>query len=113
MPTVPLVEAQSAIVSSTAGSVGSTGLTFMDAVPGGYVNDEVAAAKYLRELRPVQNRRLDKHRSLFQIPRRANIQNDRRVALAEQHGHEGLAEISLPSGQKHLHITFSRVTRIE
>jgi len=86
---------------------------FMDAVPGGYVNDEVAAAKYLRELRPVQNRRLDKHHSLFQIPRRAIIQNDRRVALAEQHGHEGLAEISRPSGQKHLHITFSRVTRIE
>src|ERR1700731_3587110 len=59
---------------------------FVDAVPGGYVNDEVAAAKYLRELRPVQNRCLDKHRSLFQIPRRANIQNDRRVALAEQTG---------------------------
>ena len=46
---------------------------------------------------------VDKQRSLFQIPRRANVENDRRVALVEQPRYEGLAEISRPSGQKHLH----------
>jgi hypothetical protein len=32
---------------------------FVDAVPGGDVNDAVAAAKYLRQLGAVQNRPLD------------------------------------------------------
>ena len=46
---------------------------------------------------------LDKQRSPFQMPRRANVENDRRVASVEQLGHESLAEISRPSGQQHLH----------
>jgi hypothetical protein len=76
---------------------------FVDAVPSGDVDDAIAAAKCLRQLRPVQNGPIDEQRSLFQIPRSANIQNDRRVAFIEQPGYEGLAEISRPSGQKHLH----------
>jgi hypothetical protein len=32
-----------------------------------------------------------------------NIENDRYVAPVEQHGREGVAEVSEPSGQKHLH----------
>jgi hypothetical protein len=56
---------------------------FVDAVPGGDMDNAIAATKYLRQLRPVQNGPLDKQRSLFQIPRRANIENDRCVALVE------------------------------
>jgi hypothetical protein len=37
------------------------------------------------------------------MPRRAKVENDRRVALVEQLGREGLAEISRPSGQKDFH----------
>jgi hypothetical protein len=59
--------------------------------------------KYFGQHRAVENGPLDKHRSLLQIPRRPNIENDRRVALVEQLGYEGLAEISRPSGQQHLH----------
>src|SRR6516162_11229403 len=67
---------------------------FVDPVPGGDVDDAVASANYLRQRQPVQNGLLDKHDSLFQMPRRANVENDRRVAPAEQLGHESLAEIS-------------------
>src|SRR5206468_5049895 len=73
--------------------------TFVDTVPGGYVDDAVAAAKYLRQLRPVQNGPLDKNGFFFQIPWSENIQNDRCVTLVEQHGYESLAEISRPSGE--------------
>src|SRR5271169_2274309 len=41
---------------------------------------------------------LGKQRSLFQVAGRANIENGRYVAPVEQPGHEGLAEISRPSG---------------
>jgi hypothetical protein len=64
---------------------------FVDAVPGGDVDDAVAAAKYLRQLRAVQNRPLDEYGFLSQRRWRANIENDRRVALTEQPGYEGLA----------------------
>src|SRR6516162_10233931 len=76
---------------------------FVDAVPGGDVDDAVAAAKYLRQLRAVQYRPLDELGSLVQRHWRANIENDRRVALVEQPGYEGLPEISRSSGQQHLH----------
>jgi len=76
---------------------------FVDTVPGGDVDNALAAAKYVCQFRPVQNGPLDKHPSLFQIPWRTNIQNDRCVAFGKQHRYEGLAEISRPSGQKHLH----------
>jgi len=39
----------------------------------------------------------------FQVPWRTNIENDRHITLVEQQGYEGLAEISRPSGQQHLH----------
>jgi hypothetical protein len=58
------------------------------------VDDAIAPTKCLRQLRPVQNGPFDKQRSLFQIPRRANVENERRVASAEQPRYEGLAEIS-------------------
>ena len=67
------------------------------------MDDAIAAAKCLGQLRPVQNGPLDKQRSLFHMPRRANVENDQRVASVEQPGHEGLAEISRPSGQKDFH----------
>ena len=38
---------------------------FVDAVPGGYVDDAIAPAKYPCQLRPVQNGPLDKHGFLF------------------------------------------------
>ena len=53
--------------------------------------------------RAVQNGPLDELGSLVQRRRRANIEDDRRVAFAEQAGHEGLPEISRSSGQQHLH----------
>ena len=71
-------------------------------MPGGDVDDAVAAAKYLRQLRAVQYRPLDELDSLVQRHWRANIENDRRVALVEQPGYEGLPEISRSSGQQHL-----------
>src|SRR5208282_6761882 len=40
---------------------------FVDTVPCGYVDNTVAAAKYFRQLRPVENRSFDKHRFRFQI----------------------------------------------
>jgi hypothetical protein len=76
---------------------------FVDAVPGGDVDDAIAAAQCLYQLRPVQDGPLDKPRSLFQIPWSAKVENDRCVALGEQPGHKSLAEISGPSGQQHLH----------
>ena len=75
----------------------------MDTVPGGDVNDAIAAAKYFRQFWPVEDRALDKQRSRLQIPRSTNIQNHRRIAPVEQPGYESLAEISRPAGQKHLH----------
>src|SRR5260370_21771079 len=75
---------------------------FVDAVPGGDVDDAIAATKYLGQVRSVQNRPLDKHRPRFEMPRGANIQNDRRVTFVEQLGQEGAAEISGPARQKHL-----------
>src|SRR5271163_2516611 len=71
---------------------------FVDAVPGGDVDDAVAAAKVLRQPRPVQDGPLDEHGSLVQMRRRADIENDRRVALVEQPGYESLAELSRSSG---------------
>jgi hypothetical protein len=62
-----------------------------------------SSARPLRLLRPVQNRPFDKHGSLFQIPWRTNIQNDRRITPVEQPGYESPPEISGPSCQKHLH----------
>jgi hypothetical protein len=56
---------------------------FMDAVPGGDVDDAIAATIYLPQLRPVQNGSFDKQRSLFQVPGRANIENNRYVAPVE------------------------------
>src|ERR1700757_4086047 len=50
---------------------------FVDAVPGGDVNDEIAAAKYPRQLRAVEDGPLDKHGSLVQMRWRTNIENDR------------------------------------
>src|SRR5215471_286505 len=47
---------------------------FVDAVPGGDVDDAVAAGNYLRQLRAVQNGPLDKHGSLVQRRRRAKIE---------------------------------------
>src|SRR5689334_1868575 len=70
---------------------------FVDAVPGGDVDDAVAAAKDLRQLRAVQNGRLDEYGSLVQRPWGANIENDRRIAFFEQPGYEGLPEISRSS----------------
>src|SRR6202023_3497157 len=52
---------------------------FVDPVPGGDVDDAIAPAKCVRQLRPVQNGSLDKQRSLFPIPWSANVENDRRV----------------------------------
>jgi len=75
----------------------------VDTVPRGYVDNAIAAAKYFRHLRPVQNRPFDKQRSLFQIPWRTNIENDRRITPVEQPGDESPSEISGPSCQKHLH----------
>ena len=75
---------------------------FVDAVPGGDVDDAVAAAKYLRQLRAVQNGPLDEHGSLVQTRWHANIENDRRVAFVEQPGYEGLPEISRSAGEQHL-----------
>src|ERR1700759_5711620 len=40
---------------------------FVDAVPGGDVDDAVAAAKYLRQLRAVQNGPLDEHAPSFKL----------------------------------------------
>jgi hypothetical protein len=74
------------------------GAIFVDAVLGGYVDDAIAAAKGVCQLRPVQNGSLDKYRSLFQIPWSTNIQNHRHMIFVEQHGYNGLAEISRPSG---------------
>src|SRR5215469_8334548 len=71
---------------------------FVDAVPGGDVDDAVAAANYLRQLRTVQDGPLDEHGSLVQKRRRADIENNRCVALVEQVGYEGLPEISRSSG---------------
>src|SRR5262249_31435061 len=79
---------------------------FVNAVPGGDVDDAVAAAEYLRQLRAVQDGPLDEHGALVQKRWRANIEDDRRVALVEQPGCEGLAEISRSSGQQHLHGLF-------
>src|SRR4029077_9664370 len=79
---------------------------FVDAVPGGDMDDGVAAAKYLRQFSAVQNGRLDEHRSLVQRPWGANIENDRRIAFFEQPRYEGLPEISRSSGQQHLHGLF-------
>src|SRR6516162_805053 len=79
---------------------------FVDAVPGGDVNDAVAAAKYLRQLRAVQDGPLDELRSPVQMRWCANIENDRRVSSVEQLGCEGLPEISRSSGQQHLHGLF-------
>jgi hypothetical protein len=62
--------------------------------------------KYLRQPRAVQNGSLEKHRSFLQLSRRTNIENDRRVTFVEQHGYEGLAEISRPDGQQHFHCLF-------
>jgi hypothetical protein len=72
-------------------------------VPGGYVDNAIAATKYFCEPRPVQNRSFNKHRFLFQIPWSTNIQDHWCITFVEQHGYEGLAEISGPSGQKHFH----------
>jgi hypothetical protein len=66
------------------------------------MNDAIAAAKYFRQLRPIQNGSLDEHRSRFHIPWRTNVQNDRRITPVEQFGYESLAEIPRPSCQKHL-----------
>jgi hypothetical protein len=85
---------------------------FVDAVPGGDVDDAIAAAQCLCQLRPVQNGPLDKQRSLFQIPWSAKVENDRCVALGKQPGHKGLAEISGPSGQHHLHSLLPQSTRV-
>src|SRR5271163_714495 len=79
---------------------------FVDAVPGGDVDNGAAAAKYLRQLRAIQDGPLDEHGSLVQTRRRANIDDDRRVAFVEKPGHEGLPEISRSSGQQHLHRLF-------
>src|SRR6516162_8075883 len=76
---------------------------FVNAVPGGDVDDAVAATKDIRQLRAVENRALDEHRSLVQRRRRTNIKKDRRVTLVEQLGYEGLSEISRPSSQQYLH----------
>ena len=46
---------------------------FVDAVPGGDVDDAIAAAKHFRQFRPVENGPLDEHRSLLQIQRRTDI----------------------------------------
>jgi hypothetical protein len=42
--------------------------SFVDTVPGGDVDDAIAATEYFLQLRPIQNGPLDKHRSLFQNP---------------------------------------------
>jgi hypothetical protein len=76
---------------------------FVDTMPRSDVNDGIAAAKYFGQRRPVQNRPCDKDLSLFQIPWRANIQNDGRITPVEQPWHESPPEISRPSCQKHLH----------
>jgi hypothetical protein len=76
---------------------------FVDAVPGGDVNDAIAAAEYFCQIRPVENGPVEKHCVLVQIPWSANVQNHRHIAPSEQDGHEGLAEIPGPSCQKHLH----------
>ena len=67
-------------------------------MPRGDVDNAVATAKHVRQLRPVENGSLDEHRSLFQGPWRPDIENDRRITPVEQHGDEGLAEITRPSG---------------
>src|SRR5262249_47010920 len=79
---------------------------FVDAVPGGDVDDAVAAANYLRQLRAVQNGALDEHGSLVQTRWRANIENNRRITFVEQPGYEDLTEISRSSRQQHLHGLF-------
>jgi hypothetical protein len=56
--------------------------SFVDTVPGGDVNNAIAATKYVCQLRPVQNGPLDKHRFLFQIPWRTNIQARTNEALS-------------------------------
>ena len=67
----------------------------MNAVPGGDVDDAVAAAKSFRQLGAIQHGPLDEHGSLVQgRGRRANIEDDRRVTFVEQFGDEGLSEIS-------------------
>ena len=76
---------------------------FVDPVPRGDVDDAIAPAKCLGQFRALQNGPVDKGRSLFEMTRCANIENDRRVASVEQPGHESLAEISRSSGQKHFH----------
>ena len=75
----------------------------VDSVPGGDMNNAIATTKCFRQLRPVENRSLGKHRSRLQISWCPNIQNDGRITPVEQPGDEGLAEISRPSCQKHLH----------
>src|ERR1700739_1116040 len=66
---------------------------FVDAVPGGDGDDAVAAAKYVRQPRSVQNGSLDEDRSRVQRRWRANIENDRPVTFGEQLGYEGLPKI--------------------
>src|SRR5215831_9043077 len=79
------------------------GPIFVDAMPGGDVDDAVAAAKYFRQLRAIQDGPLDELGSPIQEWWRANIENDRRIASVEQPGYQGLPEISRSSGQQHLH----------
>jgi DNA end-binding protein Ku len=79
---------------------------FVDAVPGGDVDDAVAAAKYLRQLRAVQNGRLDEHGSPRSKTVTSDIENDRRIAFFEQPGYEGLPEISRSSRQQQPHGLF-------
>src|ERR1700739_1777116 len=71
---------------------------FVDAVPGGDVDDTVATAKYLRQRRAVQNGPFDEPGSLVQRRRPSNVENDRRVTFVEQLGYEGLPEISRSPG---------------
>ena len=59
---------------------------FVDAVPGGDVDDAVAAAKDMRQLRAVQNGPLDELRSPVQMQWFANIENDRGITFVEQPG---------------------------
>src|SRR5689334_22807971 len=57
---------------------------FVDAVPGGDVDDAVAAANYLHQLRAVQNGSLNENGPLVQMWWRANIEKERRVTFVEQ-----------------------------
>ena len=59
------------------------------------MNDAIAAAKYFRQPRPVENGSLGKHRSRFQITWRTNVEHHRGVTPVEQPGDEGQAEIPL------------------